>query len=48
MRGHLYVMKQIENQMKYSTTWFLNNMLDLPTLSFLTLLQNTYTANIHI
>jgi hypothetical protein len=48
MRGHLCVMKQIQNQMKYSTAWFLNNILYLPTLNFLTFLQNTYTANIHI
>jgi hypothetical protein len=48
MRVHLYVMKQIQNQMKYSTNWFLSNILDLPTLNFLNFLQNTYTANIHI
>jgi hypothetical protein len=48
MRGYLYVMKQIQNQMKCSTTWFLNNMLDLQRLNFLTFLQNTYTANTHI
>jgi len=41
MRGHLYFMKQMHNQVNYSTAWFLINMLDLPRLDFLTLLENT-------
>jgi len=32
----------MQNQMKYSTTNFLNTLLDLSRLNFLTLLQNTY------
>jgi hypothetical protein len=36
MRSHLYVMKQIQNQMKYSTTSFLNVLfvnIDFPYLT---------------
>jgi len=34
--------EKVQNQMKCSTTCFLNNMLDLPILNFPTLLQNRY------
>ena len=32
-RGHLYVIKEIQNQMKNTSNWFLNNMLELPILN---------------
>jgi hypothetical protein len=44
MTGHLYVMKQIQNQMKCSTPWFLNKMLDLQRLNFLTAEQILISA----
>jgi len=42
MRCYLNVMKQMQNQLKRSTTYFLNTILNLPRLNFLTLLQNAY------
>jgi hypothetical protein len=38
MRSHLYVMKQIQNQMKYSTTYLLNSL--FAKIEFLILLLN--------